>query len=152
VRLIRYAPFDQVDPDAMLGLLNDDVVRRHLIAHPRFTAASIRDWIHSKRIIDTKTDCRVRAVYIEDQLAGWCAIQPDPQGVELAIVISPRFWGAGGRIFKALLTWAKALGHNEVRFHLLDSRKPYRALIKRASRVETSEWSGRSFTTYILPL
>jgi len=81
-------------------------------------------------------------------LAGWCGIQPDNNGFELAIVISQRFWGCGLSIFSTLMCWAKELKHKEVLFHLLDSRREYKMLSKMANKVHSTQLLGRCFTTY----
>ncbi len=103
--------------------------------------------MNEKLTVDAIGGCRVRAIRIDREVAGWCGIQPDDQGVELAIVLSQKFWGSGIKIFKTLMLWAKELGHKEVLFHLLDSRRDYKAIRKMASRVYTSELLGRRFTT-----
>ena len=97
---------------------------------------------------DTIQGCRLRVVFIDGALAGWCGIQPDKNGFELAIVISQKFWGFGISIFKTLMCWAKELGHKEVLFHLLESRPEYKALNKMSTKVLTTELEGRTFTTY----
>ncbi len=99
---------------------------------------------------DAIEGCRIRAVYIDGTLAGWCGIQPDDNGFELAIVISKDFWGFGMAIFKTLMRCAKELGHKEILFHLLESRPEYKALSKIATKVHKTELADRNFTTYYI--
>lgn len=94
--------------------------------------------------------CRVRALVIDGALVGWCGIQPDGEGVEIAIVIAKAGWGAGIAIFKEMMGWARSMGHREVLFHLLDTRPAYRFLARRSTRVKKTTLSGRGFTTYYL--
>ncbi|WP_096086803.1 GNAT family N-acetyltransferase [Agaribacterium haliotis] len=147
---IEYLNFNCVDAAAFTDVLNEESLRTHLIEHPRFDAASAKQWINEKSKKDKLPGCRLRVLVIDGELAGWCGIQPDEQGFELAIVVSKRFWGAGLPIFKTLMTWAAELGHREVLFHLLDSRREYKALAKIAKKVEKTELLGRHFTTYYL--
>lgn len=149
---IDYLRFERVDPEAMLSVLNEDPLREHLIDHPRFDLDSIQEWMDGKIETDTLPGCRVRAIRIDGTLAGWCGIQPDDNGVEIAIVISRQFWGAGLNVFRTLLRWASELGHREVLFHLLESRPEYKALHKRASKVYKSTLMDRNFTTYLIPV
>lgn len=135
-----------------MEILNEDSLRTHLIDHPYFDSVSVQAWMDEKINVDSIQGCRIRAVYIDGDLAGWCGIQPDDNRFELAIVISQKFWGFGISIFKSLMRWADEIGHKEVLFHLLDSRPEYKALNKMASKVHKTELLGRCFTTYYIPI
>ena len=116
---IKFLCFNQVNSEDFLAIVNEDSLRTHLIDHPYFDATSLQAWMEDKINTDAIHGCRVRAVSIGGTLAGWCGIQPDDNGFELAIVISKKFWGFGIPIFKTLMYWAKELGHEEILFHLL---------------------------------
>lgn len=145
---IEYLSFKQVDPKDLMAVANEDSLRTHLIEHPYFDDTSIQAWMADKIATDAMQGCRVRAVSIDGTVVGWCGIQPDDSGFELAVVISQKSWGSGILIFKTLIHWAKELGHKEVLFHLLDSRREYKALYKLATNVHKTELMGRHFTTY----
>ena len=145
---IEFLSFSQVNPEDLMAVMNEDSLRTHLIDHPYFDAQSARAWIDDKVKTDSMQGCRIRVVFIGGVLAGWCGIQPDDNGFELAIVISKNFWGFGISIFKTLMCWAKELGHKEVLFHLLESRREYKALNKMSTKVDKTELAGRCFTTY----
>ncbi|MGK4472852.1 hypothetical protein [Aeromonas molluscorum] len=85
---MKFIPFDDVSAEDFLPLLNDETLRKHLIDHPIFDAAGVRAWMEEKRRIDALPGCRVRAVLIDGALVGWCGLQPDEEGVEIAIVIA----------------------------------------------------------------
>ncbi len=152
MKRIEYIRLQDVAPERMMALMNEDSLRTHLMEYPVFDVPAARQWMEEKTRIDETPGCRVRAVTVRGELAGWCGIQPDELGFELAIVISSKFWGTGLAIFKDLMSWAQELGHREVLFHLLDSRPAYRALEKMASRVTATEMEGRRFTTYYIPV
>ncbi len=145
---IEYLNFKKVDPKDLMAVLNENSLRAHLIHHPYFDITSIQAWIKDKTETDAMRGCRVRVVSIDGSLAGWCGVQPDDNGFEIAIVISQRFWGSGIPIFKNLMNWARGLGHKEVRCHLLDSRREYKALVTMATKVYHTQLLGRCFTTY----
>lgn len=147
---ISFSKIDQAKPEELIAVLNEDSLREHLIAHPYFDLANLQAWVESKAQLDELPGCRIRTVYMGESLAGWCGIQPDPRGFELAVVISERFRGLGLPLFKTLMNWAVEFGHKEVLFHLLDSRPEYKSLAKRASSVEKTEINGRYFTTYFI--
>lgn len=150
MKKIQFVAFDNVAPEHFIPIVNEDALRTHLVDHAYFDRNSLQQWMESKIEISTLPDCRVRAVYVDDVLAGWCGIQPDDKGVELAIVISQKYWGVGITVFKTMMAWAKDLGHKEVLFHLLDSRREYKALDRISKSVYTTEQLGRSFTTYCI--
>ncbi len=147
---IEFLGFNQVNPNDLLVVLNAVETRKHLIDHPLFDPISVHEWMAGKDEIDSQPGCRIRAIYIDGVIAGWCGVQPDDEGVELAIVVAREFWGAGIPIFKTMMRWAKELGHKEILFHLLDSRPEYKALHKIATKVIKTELLGRCFTTYYL--
>ena len=147
---IEFLEFNQVAPQDFLPVVNEEMLRRHLIDHPLFDSSSIREWIREKSKSETIPGCRVRAVFIDGVLAGWCGIQPDDNGFEIAIVISRKFWGVGISIFKELMCWAKELGHKELVFHLLETRAEYKFLKRKATKVQKTELLGRSFTTFFI--
>lgn len=149
---VEYFHFNRVNPEEFLEILNDDDLRTHLIDHPFFDSTSIKAWMNEKVRIDASQGCCVRAVYIGGVLAGWCGIQPDDKGFEIALVISKRFWGGGITIFRALMVWANDLGHTEILFHLLESRPVYKYLEKMSSKIQKTKLAGRSFTTYYIPV
>lgn len=149
---IEFLCFNQVNPEDFLGVVNEDSLRTHLIDHPYFNVASLQAWIEDKIKVDAVQGCRIRAVYIGGVLAGWCGIQPDDNGFELAIVISQKFWGFGIPIFKVLMCWANEIGHKEILFHLLGSRPEYKALNRISTKVHKTEQLGRCFTSYHVPV
>lgn len=149
---IVFLCFDQVNPKDFMAIVNEDSLRTHLIDHPYFDAVSLQEWMEDKIKVDAVEGCRIRAVYIDEVLAGWCGIQPDDNGFELAVVISQKYWGSGIPVFKEIMRWAKELGHKEILFHLLETRPEYKALNRMATKVHKTEQLGRCFTTYHIPV
>lgn len=147
---IEFVSFDKVTPEDFLPVVNDESLRKHLIDHAYFDSVSIREWINGKEQVESMAGCRVRAVFIGGMLAGWCGIQPDDSGFEIAIVIVKEFWGFGVSIFQDMMFWAKEMGHKEIRFHLLETRPEYKSLERKATKVQKTELWGRIFTTYFI--
>ena len=147
---IEFLSFNKVEPDDLLPIVNEQALRKHLIDHPLFDSVSIKEWMNGKIQTESVPGCRVRAVFIGGTLAGWCGIQPDDSGFEIAIVISRAFWGSGTSIFSSMMCWAKELGHQEIMFHLLETRPEYKALKRKATKVQKTELLGAGFTTYFI--
>ncbi len=145
---IRYVTLESTNANQLLDILNDPAVRNHLIAHDTFNEQTLTQWLIEKQTIDSQHHFLVRTVLVDDTLAGWCGIQPDINGAELAIVLTPTHWGVGPRVFKQLINWANQLGHDEAVIHLLESRKPYPFIRRRAMRYQQSTLLGHRFNTY----
>ena len=149
---IEYVMFDEIAPSDFLPLLNSQKVRTHLIEHPVFDLASTSEWMERKIWVDRQDGCRVRAILVSGEVAGWCGIQLENGQYEVAIVLRDDHWGIGRAVFTELLSWARDLGHEAVCIHFLSSRPEYRFLRKVALRVYESTMFGARFTTYEIPV
>lgn len=147
---IQFKPLCDVDLGELSNILNKQKIRMHLMEHDQFNAESISVWVNEKIRVDQQPGCRVRAVFIDKKLAGWCGIQPDGDSYELAIVIDDQYWGAGPIVFKHVMHWAKEFGLDRVMIHLLKTRKSYKFLNKMAVQTFTTHISGHDFVTYVL--
>ena len=147
---IEYVKLDEVDPAEFLPLLNSQKIREHLVDHPVFDAETVRAWLAAKIEVDTSQGCKVRAIVVNAQLAGWCGIQLEGGEYEIAVVLDDDYWGLGGRVFREIMGWAKDLGHETVFIHFLHTRPEYGFLRRVAKNVYESELMGSKFRTYEL--
>ena len=138
----------ELNPELFIPILNSAKVRGHLIEHELFDERNVKVWIEGKLKVDSVHGCMVRAVIVNDELAGWCGIQLEKGKYELAIVLDEKKWGLGRAVFFNLLEQAGELGHKEVYIHLLNARPGYKFLTKMAGRVFESELLGNKFLTY----
>lgn len=145
---IEYVKLEEIEPTDFLPLLNKQTTRMHLIDHELFNAHSVKEWIQGKVDVDASEGCRVRAIMVDKQLAGWCGIQIEDGKYEIAIVISDRYWGLGKKVFREIFSWAKEFDHKTICIHLLHTRPEYKFLRKLAKNVYESELLGSRFTTY----
>ena len=147
---MEFVGFNDLNSEEFLTVVNEKSLRKHLIDHPHFDSISIREWMENKIKTESLPGCRIRAIYIREALAGWCGIQPDDNGFEIAIVIAKEFWGFGIPIFQKMMLWAKEMGHKEIVFHLLETHPEYKSLKRKATKVQKTELLGRSFTTHFV--
>ena len=90
---------------------------------------------------------------IHQQLAGWCGIQNDDLGFEIAIVLDKPFWGYGKHVFETMRSWAREFGHNELIVHLHKSRPNYKFLSKLSNnKITKSKILGNTFYSYHVPV
>lgn len=147
---IEYVKLTEINPDEFISLLNKQKIREHLIEHELFDESRVKQWLESKIEVDLIQGCKVRAIVIDKQLAGWCGIQNENKNYEIAVVIDEDYWGLGRIIFRDIMVWAKELGHKTIYIHLLYTRPEYKYLRKMSKKVYESELLGSKFTTYEL--
>ncbi|WP_018276847.1 N-acetyltransferase [Teredinibacter turnerae] len=147
---VEYCDFSAIAPAEFLPLLNSDKNREHLIEHEKFDASKAAAWMANKLEMNGYTGCRIRAIYKNKTLAGWCGIQLDDGKYELAIVLDSGFWGLGRTVFNDMMRWARELNHDEIYIHFLHTRPEYQFLKKMAKTVYQTELMGSCFTTYQL--
>jgi len=147
---ISYVNLSVINPDALSSLLNRQKIRQHLIDHAQFNESTVRAWVNQKLEVDTTQGCRVRAININNCLAGWCGIQLEDSKYEIAIVLDQAYWGNGLTVFRETMSWAKDLGHETIVIHFLHTRPEYKFLRKIAKNVYKSKLLGSEFTTYEL--
>ncbi|WP_444885157.1 N-acetyltransferase [Microbulbifer sp. PSTR4-B] len=152
MKAIEYLKFSEVNPHKFLPILNGHKTRKHLIEHKMFTLKTVTEWMHSKIEVDKEAGCRVRAIIVDDELAGWCGIQQECGKYEIAIVIDGQFWGVGRIVFQDLMRWARELNHDEVLVNFHHTRPIYKFLEKIAEDIHESEIYGSKFTTYKIKL
>jgi len=147
---MEYVEFDKIEPTEFLPLLNKKTTREHLIEHTQFDIDTVKEWIQRKIEVNSSKACRVRAIVVDKQLAGWCGIQLEEGKYEIAIVIDDNHWGLGKSVFRDIMIWAKELGHTTIFIHFLHTRPEYKFLRKMSKNVYESELMGNKFTTYEL--
>ena len=145
---VEYIKLDEVNPKEFVLLLNKQNIRKHLIDHQLFDIETVKAWIETKIEVDSSKGCKVRAIVVNQQLAGWCGIQLEDGKYEIAIVIDNNYWGLGRKIFREIMVWAKEFGHKTVFIHFLYTRPEYKFLRKISKNVYKSELFGNKFTTY----
>lgn len=147
--MLTYHDLDTPSEAQWLELLNAESVRRHLLQHPQFTSASLQTWLQSKIREDQRPGCRIRAVLSDGELAGWCGIQLETDGHELAIVLSHRFWGHGRQVMNQVVAWAQEMGHRQLLAYLPTTRPQTRAIGKMFGEpVGVRNIQGHEFNTY----
>ena len=147
--MIEYVNLSECNSGELISILNSDEVRKHLMPHGKFDHESLANWIKQKSVCDSLAGCRVRGIRIDQQLAGWCGIQFDEPGYEIAIVLAKPFWGYGKLVFETLRVWAREFGHSELIIHLHESRPNYEFLSRLSnSKITKSTISGSTFNSY----
>lgn len=103
-RATEFFPLSSVDPQELASLINDPRVRRHMpLCGEPLSVDQVREWAAGKDHMLKETGIGPRAILVDGTLAGWGGLQPEGQDIELALVLSPAFWGTGRAICDLLL-------------------------------------------------
>ena len=147
---LEYVTLDKVNINDFKDLLNKQKIREHLIKHVLFDSEAVESWVVEKINMDSNKGCRVRGIYSNNNLAGWCGIQLEEDKYEIAIVLDDKFWGIGKKVFIEMMGWAKEFKHEDVFIHFLHTRPEYRFLRKISKSISETELLGHKFITYQL--
>ena len=104
---ITFARLPDVAPDALMQLMNDPIVRRHLpLARGRFDAAACARFVAAKEALWAAHGYGPYGFMVGGQLIGWGGLQPEAGDVDLGLVLHPHFWGLGRVLYERLLVEA----------------------------------------------
>jgi ribosomal-protein-alanine N-acetyltransferase len=104
---LELLPLPDVDLDDLVALMSAPRIGAHLplLTEP-FTAELARAFVAAKRRIWEAHGYGPWAFFVDGELAGWGGLQPEHGDADLALVLHPRFWGWGRRIFERVLAEA----------------------------------------------
>lgn len=120
---VQLVALDVVPADDLLAVLNDPRLARHMPLWSAFDPAGLADWIEAKQQLAVPAGLGPRAVLLDGDCVGWAGLQPEPYGLDLAVVLAPRAWGAGQDVVRQLLADAAAAGIEQVQLALPPSRR-----------------------------
>jgi len=123
---------DTVEPARLIALHSHPDVLRHLpLAPDAFGMTECRAWINAKTRQWSEHGYGPWAVRIDGGFAGWGGCQWASGDADLALVLFPRYWGAGQAICRRMMDVAfNELGLTQVTALLPTSRTRLRAMAR----------------------
>ena len=127
---VSFKRLREIDPEAIIELMNDPHVRRHLpLARGHFGMREYRGFIASKDRIWDEHGFGPWAFLLGDELVGWGGLQPEGDDVDVGLVLHRAHWGAGPVLYRRLIEQAFGeLGVDSVIVLLPESRTRVAAL------------------------
>lgn len=150
---IEKQPLSSVDKKLIIELFNDPLVKRHMpLASEHFNELHYQEFIKAKEKIWQEHGFGPQAYFVDGQFIGWAGIQPDDKDFELALVLSPKFWGYGRYIYHELIKQAfETLNLKSVTILFPPSRTRIKWIFKAGFVEEESvEIEGKTFIRYRL--
>lgn len=104
---ITFTRLTKIPPIAIINLMNDPAVRRHLpLAQDTFGDVECDRFIANKEQIWEENGFGPWAFVLDDDFIGWGGLQPEGDDVDLALVLNRKYWGAGPTLYRRMVTYA----------------------------------------------
>jgi RimJ/RimL family protein N-acetyltransferase len=97
---IEFVHLFEVEEGQIIDLMNNEMVGKLLpLLAGGFSTENCRDFLKAKKQLWDKHGFGPWAILINGQFAGWGGLQPERGEADFALVLHPKFWGWGRRIF-----------------------------------------------------
>ncbi len=98
---IQFVHLQEVDEKQIIKLMNNELVGKQLplLSSRGFTAEDCQAFVEVKHEFWRKHGYGPWGIFIKGEFAGWGGLQPEQGDADFALVLHPRFWGWGRRIF-----------------------------------------------------
>ena len=97
----------EVDHEALIELMNDPAVRRHLpLARGYFGPSECEEFVAAKEGMWREHGYGPWAFVLDDELVGWGGLQPEGDDVDVGMVLRRKHWGAGRVLFERIIDHA----------------------------------------------
>ena len=104
---IVFRRLSDVRPDAIIDLMNDPDVRRHLpLARGHFGRGECERFVAAKERIWDEHGYGPWAFMLDEDFVGWGGLQPEGDDVDVGLVLRRAYWGAGQVLYKRFIRQA----------------------------------------------
>lgn len=97
---IQFIQLSEVEEEQIVELMNNEMVGKQLpLLASGFSLADCRVFLETKKQLWDKHGYGPWAFLINGQFAGWGGLQPENGDADFALVLHPKYWGWGQKIF-----------------------------------------------------
>jgi len=97
---IKFVHLSEIEEKDIIELMNNKFVSRHMpLLNGDFSVDDCKNFLKAKDLIWKKYGFGPWAFLIKDEFAGWGGLQIEHEDADFALVLHPKFWGWGLRIF-----------------------------------------------------
>lgn len=97
---IQFVRLSDIDEQLIIDLMKNEAVGRHLpLLNGAFDNETCRGFLDAKQQLWEEHGYGPHAFLINGEFAGWGGLQPEQGEPDFALVLHPKFWGWGRRIF-----------------------------------------------------
>lgn len=96
-----------VAPEALVALMNDPRVRRHLpLARGDFGLEQAARFVAAKERLWAEHGYGPWGIVVDGALAGWGGLQPEGADIDLGLILHPAHWGLGRALYAHFAEYA----------------------------------------------
>ena len=100
---VEFVPLSEVPEEQIIALMNDGRVGQQMpLLRGGFSSEQCRVFLNSKKQLWETHGFGPWAFLINGEFAGWGGLQPEQGDADFALVLHPRFWGWGRKIFNRI--------------------------------------------------
>ena len=104
---IMFTRLTKIPPDAIIDLMNDPAVLRHLpLAQDEFGDVECARFVAAKEQMWEERGFGPWAFVLDGEFIGWGGLQPEGDDVDVGLVLNQKYWGAGYALYRRILTYA----------------------------------------------
>lgn len=129
---IKLVHLSEVKEEQIIDLMNDEMVGKHLpLLTQSFSNKDCRNFLSAKQRLWDEHGFGPWAFLINGEFAGWGGLQPEHGEADFALVLHPKFWGCGRKIFNIIKDKAfNQLGVNSITILFPPSRLNSKAITR----------------------
>jgi len=129
---IKFVHLFEVKEEQIIDLMNHELVGKQLpFLAKEFSKENCRAFLKSKQRLWDEHGFGPWAFLIGGEFAGWGGLQPERGEADFALVLYPKFWGWGRRIFNKVKAHAfDQMGRDSITALLPPSRPNSKAVIR----------------------
>lgn len=106
-RKIVFKRLTEVSSEALVELMNDPDVRRHLpLAQGVFSVSDCERFVAAKERIWEEVGYGPWAFVLDDEFVGWGGLQPEGNDADVGLVLRRAHWGAGKILYERIVGYA----------------------------------------------
>ncbi len=106
-QMIVFKRLTEVDPEAVMRLMNDPRVRRHLpLARGHFGPAECEKFMATKERMWKENGYGPWAFFLNEEFIGWGGLQPEGDDADVGMVLDPSCWGAARALYPRIVDHA----------------------------------------------
>ena len=150
---IECVSLNEIETDKIIDLMNNKAVQKHLpLMTENFTAESCREFLNTKQQLWYEHGYGPYAFIINNEFAGWGGLQDEDGDADFALILDPKFWGYGLKIFRKIKDQAfNELNLNSITALLPPNRPNTKAILRLGFKPDGQRTiDGQSFLRFRL--
>lgn len=98
---IKVVHLDEVEEEKIIDLMNNGSVAKYLpLLSGEFSEEDCRTFLRAKKKLWNEHGFGPWAFLIDQEFAGWGGLQPEQGEADFALILHPKYWGWGLKIFR----------------------------------------------------